>query len=125
MDPAVVVPFPVATERRSRLTKLLRISQESRDLSVFVARADERLGRTDAGDAFDRAAIAVRLGDPVDVALMHEHAALAIIASVHERIRKGEISREHPLTHVNLTTWRELAKISVTGAHDFLTARRG
>lgn len=70
---------------------------------------------------YERAAIAVNLGDPLKRLVADEKAALAIVREIDRGLRAGTISRTSPLAALDLTSARVVvAKLALEGGLGFL-----
>lgn len=117
----------------STLSKQLLESREAYDLAPFLYAADQRLGRAPIGLPYDyltfaqresyvgRAAIAVRLGDPIKAIAVAEHAALGMVRDVTERMRTKELGADAPEAALELLHWRRLAKVAVMRGLEYLS----
>jgi len=125
-----VVSF--ADRAKSCLSTQLLESNEAYDLAPFIYAADQRLGRAhmalpwerltfEARESYvTRAAVAVRLGDPLKAQVVSEHAAMALVKDVTDRIQRGTLAAGDPETTISLRQWRRLALIAVLKGLDYL-----
>lgn len=116
----------------SALSKQLLESREAYDLAPFLYAADQRLGRAPLAFPYDyltfaqreayvtRAAIAVRLGDPVKAIAVAEHAALGMVQDITTRLRTQDLGADAPEARVDLIQWRRLAKVALQRGLDYL-----
>lgn len=110
----------------------MKESAEAYDLAPFIYAGDQRLGRAPMAIPFERltfdqqeayvtrAAIAVRLGDPIKAIALTEHAALGIIADVRRRIREQLLDPSTPEAQLTLPAWRAISRVSVLRALEYL-----
>lgn len=132
-----VLSFLAGGRNSSRSDASGKESSEARDLAPFIYAADQRLGRARLNVPFDglapehrdsyvtRAAIAVRLGDPVKAVALCEHAALGILADVIKRIRSKQLDASHPETKIELARWRVLARVAILRGFEYLGSTTG
>lgn len=117
---------------KSCLSTQLLESNEAYDLAPFLYAADQRLGRADMAVPFtdlvfeereryvSRASIAIRLGDPLKAQVVNEHAALALIKDVTDRIQGGTLRAGEPEAAIDLRQWRRLAVVAMVRGLDYL-----
>lgn len=113
----------------------LQHSLQAQALALEVLAVDQTLSRVpgdvlfedlkpEIADLFlDRAAIAVNLGDPLKRSTADEKAAIAVLRGIEAGIKAGAIKAESPLTCLDLSSVRVVAKLALAGALEYLAAR--
>jgi len=104
--------------------------EQAADLALFLYRADQRVRGTRVGDLDERtgaqvearARVAIRLGDPINVAGAVQAATAAILIDIADRVGRGQCSAAPADECAHYGEALRLAKVAYEAAFNHLAA---